>query len=583
MRKLLIILALCCTVGNTAAIFGQTSDDEANRDVLIRAMRAELARSVDKLKLDDLEKPYFIEFALDDAEIYAANATFGAITGAGRTRLRVFNPLVRVGSYDSDNSGYLSFSTGFRAGSGAQTLVLDDDELALRRDIWLATDTTYKQAAEQFAAKVTFLKNKVIPDKQPDFVKVPPMVELLPRMSLEVDEARWTKAVREWSALFRQYPEIQDSGVTFEARAGNSYVVNSEGTLLRRPFMLYSVTVQAQAQAADGLTLNHTRSFNWQSSKELPSNDDVAKLVKQVAVETTALRNAPLFDDKYLGPVLLTGEATGEFFSQMLAPNLSGDRPPLLEDGFIVGSGRLEFADRLNRRVMPKFITVYDDPTAKKDNDVALFGTYHIDDQGVKGEKVPLIENGILRSLLTSRRPRKEMPQLNGHARAASLGAPQSRISNLFVRAKDGKSNDDLTKDFLKACRELELPFCIKITLLTVDPSPTGASLSSPALAYKVYPDGREELVRGVQMGEVTLRVLRDITAAGSDNFTYNTTLSGDYWRGGLPVSISAPPVVIEEMEMKKISGTQQKPALLTHPFFSAKEKGAPPVAGGKN
>ena len=570
MRKLLSLLFIFALAGGFASHV-QAQADDAGQDVLIRAMKAELARSVASLKLADLEKPYFIEFALDDAEIYNAGATFGALTGAGRTRLRLFNPLVRVGNYDSDNSGYFSFGGGNRSGVGAQQLVVDDDELALRRDMWLAADATYKQAAEQFASKTTFLKNKVIEDKIPDFTKTTPTQEVLPRTSLQIDDARWAQAVREWSRLFRQYPEVQDSGITFEARAGNRYLLNSEGTLLRRPFALYTITVQARAQAADGMVLNHSRLINVQSLKDLPSDAEVARVVQQVAAEVTALRNAPVFDTKYLGPVLLVNEAAGEFVAQMLAPNLSGERAPLVEEGFMMGGGRLDFADRLNRPVLSKFLTVYDDPTAKKDDGVDLFGTYRTDDQGVPAQRVNLIENGILRNLLMSRRPRKEFVQSNGHARAASLGAPQARVSNLFVRARDGKSNGDLTQSFLKSCRELELPFCIKITALLPDPSPNGALLSSPLLAYKVFPsDGHEELVRGVQMGEVTLRMLRDITAAGSDNFTYNTVLSGDYWRGGLPVSISTPSLVVEEMEMKKGTATQEKPALLTHPFFSS-------------
>ena len=212
--------------------------NEAEQDVLIRALRAELSRSLGELKLGDLEKPYFIEFTLDDAEIYTASATFGGLTGAGRTRLRIFNPQVRVGHYDSDNSGFLSLSESFRFGGAGSPLVQDDDELALRRDMWLAVDAAYKQAAEKYAGKTAFLKNKVIEEKIPDFTKAAPVTSLAPRVALVLDDARWAKAVRTWSAIFRQYPEIQDSSVTFEARAGNRYLVNTEGTVIRRPFAL---------------------------------------------------------------------------------------------------------------------------------------------------------------------------------------------------------------------------------------------------------------------------------------------------------------------------------------------------------
>jgi hypothetical protein len=557
-----LFLLLCAANANPNSAIRNPQSDE---DVLIRAMRAELSRSMAELQLKDLEKPYFIEFTLDDAEVYSASATFGAVTGAGRTRLRIFNPQVRVGGYDSDNTGFASFSEQFRFGSAGNALVVEDDELALRRDIWLAVDAAYKQAAQKYAGKLAFLKNKVVEEKLPDFTKVAPVTSLAPRAALQLNEARWTKAVRAWSLIFRQFADVQDSSVTFEARAGSRYLVNSEGTVIRRPFALYTITVQAQAQAADGMTLQHSRPVYALSLDALPSDEEIARRVKQTAEEITALRNAPLFDGKYLGPALFAGQAAAEFFDQMLAPNLSGERAPLMEENFVVSGGRLEFADRLNRRVMSPFLSVYDDPTAK-----TLFGAYDVDDQGVAGQRVSLIENGVLRGLLMSRRPRKEFAASNGHGRAATIGAARGQVSNLFVRAREGKTDDELKQELIKNCRDIGLPFCVKITMLTPDPSAFGGQLTPPLLAYKVYAsDGREELVRGLQIGEVTPRVLRDIIFAGRDNVNYNTIVAGDYWRGGLPVGISAPAVVIEEMEMKKSSLAQQKPALLTHPFFT--------------
>ena len=243
MHKLLTVLFI---LGLSLAPMNAQTD----QDVLIRAMQAEMARSLADLKLNNLEKPYFIELSLDDAELYTASATFGGLTGAGRSRFRIFNPQVRVGSYDSDNTGFASFSESFRFGGAGTPLVQDDDELALRRDMWLAIDVAYKQAAERYASKVAFLKNKVLDEKLPDFTKVAPVTSLAPRVSLQLDEARWAKAVKTWSAIFRQFPEINDSSVTFEARAGSRYLVNSEGTVMRRPFALYTITVQAQTQAA---------------------------------------------------------------------------------------------------------------------------------------------------------------------------------------------------------------------------------------------------------------------------------------------------------------------------------------------
>jgi TldD protein len=272
----------------------------------------------------------------------------------------------------------------------------------------------------------------------------------------------------------------------------------------------------------------------------------------------------------------------------VFAPQLSGHRPPLSEQQLAsITAGRGELAERINRPVLPAFLSVLDDPAQLTARNRSLIGSYQVDDQGVKAQRVSLIEQGVLKSLLMSRRPRKNLTNSNGHGRGGG-----AQISNLFIQANDGKTEDELKQEMIKMCKAQSLPFGIVIK--TLDRSGGAASdmdgqilmlsgmggmrrgsISAPMMAYKVYADdGREELFRGITIGEFSVRSLRQITAAGKEGFVLNRLASGggspfSFSLGNIPTSIIAPSVLIEEMELRKPSGAQQKPALLTHPYFS--------------
>jgi TldD protein len=546
--------------------------------------------------LPDVAKPYFLEYAVTDDDSFNATAAFGSLVRSTRGRGRTLSVQVRVGNYDFDNSEFLSQAALFSSAGFPTSLVVEDDYQALRHDIWLATDAAYKQAADQLERKRAFVSNRVEAEKLPDFSREEPVTMIAPRQRLQLDQARWEKQLREWSAIFRQFPEIQDSSITLHVQQVNKYLVNSEGTKTRQPSLLVLLEARASTQAPDGMRLRHSVPFYARSLEALPSADNVARAIRQMAEELTSLRKAPALADAYSGPVLLSGQASAEMFAQSLAPQLSGQRPPLAEQPQLAtmmggSESKSELADRLNRPVLPAFLSVFDDPAQTSANDQAFIGAYQVDDQGVKAQRVTLVERGVLKNLLLARRPIKDMPHSNGHGRAAFFGGAGAQIGSLFIQASEGKSEAELKQELIKMCKTENLPFGIWIKVLDRPGSPgsdalqgimifgMGAprreALSAPVLAYKVYvEDGREELIRGVTVGEFSVRSLRQIAAAGKDTFVHNrmTTGGGSPFGGaggGIPTSIVAPAILLEEMELKKPSGPQQKPSLLTHPYFT--------------
>jgi predicted Zn-dependent protease len=221
--------------------------------------------------------------------------------------------------------------------------------------------------------------------------------------------------------------------------------------------------------------------------------------------------------------------------------------------------------DRMNRPILPPYISVVDDPTVKTVNNRKLIGYYSIDDQGVPAKRVSLVDGGLLTDFLMSRRPGKGRLQSNGHGRNGAPGRETPQISNLIVTAKDGKSLEELKKELLKAAKEERLEYGI---IIRASNTSGNGVIGNPVMTYRVkVSDGKEELVRTGGAGGLNVQGLRHLIAVGNDSTAANRLVG----TGGAetPTSVVAPSVLVEEISLDKPSGTQQKPSLITHPFFS--------------
>jgi TldD protein len=560
MTRLVIMPILPILILLMLPAVSSSQDNSGPADLVMQAMSDELQRSMTELRLQGLESPYFIQYTVLDEEESVAEATFGALTSSTQNRSRMLHAQVRVGDYAFDNSEFMAGPGGSSTGV-LLPIVIEDDYLALRHAMWLATDSAYKQAVEIFSRKRAFVQNKMQGQQTQDFSKESATRSIEAKQAPIFDRGGLEKQLRDWSRIFKEYPAIQDSAVRLIARLTHRYLVNSEGTRVLQPTLLVMLEVEASAQAADGMRIERSTPFYARSFDQLPSPGEVEKSIRELISDLDTVRSAPTLEKDYSGPVLLTGPAAAEMFVRVLAPNLSGQRPPLSERSQQTARGS-ELLDRMNRPVLPLDISVYDDPALREFNGKGLIGFYAIDDQGIPERRVSLIEDGLLVDLLMSRRPGPEGQQSNGHGRSGYPGRETAQVSNLIISAKQAKNYQDLKQALIQLCRAERLQYGLLIKAM--EPSGSG-SMGIPFLTYKVYvSDGREELIRGANAGTLAVQSLRHIQAAGDDSFVANRLLGV---RGAeTPVSVVAPSVLIEEMDLKRPSGAQQKPALLTPP-----------------
>jgi len=510
--------------------------EAAKGDVLLEALLTELDRSKAQLKMDQVQPPYYIEYRVNDVDDFSADAAFGAVRQSERSHLRVLRVVVRIGDYKQDS--YYNRGLG-----SASILPLDNDPIALRRQIWLLTDEAYKSAADAYAEKLSALK-QFTPDPNPvdDFSRAPVVSIVGDMVALKLDQKEWTKTLEEATNLYRQYPEVQIVSATARFTCVNEYFVNSEGTIVRQGRATATVTLNGSTQAADGMRLTRNPFWTEEKPEELPSREELLKESRKMLDSLKALREAPIVEESYRGPVLFAPDAADDIVASLVGTNVLGRKPQLGRPNRTTGA----FATSYKTRVLPKFVTVVDDPTMKTFSGKPLLGSYDVDSEGVKAQSVTLVNSGTLESYLGGRQPIRDFPVSNGHGRANPGGAPFPNLGVLLVKSAEPETSKALTDQMKQMAGEQNKAFGYRVD--TLGPG------NSPRLLYRVYvKDGHEELVRGAVFNELDVRALRnDLTAVGNDPLVSNRV-------SGLPQTVISPSLLFDELEVKRADTTKEK------------------------
>jgi len=531
------LLAVGPACGQQNAMAANSSPSKAaSSDPVLQAMREELDRSKSHLKMDNVPAPYYIEYRLSDVEQYDAEAAFGALREEQRTHQRIVRVVVRVGDYKQDSY--------YGPGIGVATLgPIDNDATTLRWQLWTATDSAYKAASEALAMKRAALRQYTTDQPFDDFAHAPPLESIGPLAKLDFDPKPWRETLEKATALFRGDLKLESLTASARFRAVNQYFVNTEGTVTRDGYAVYLLNEDGSTQAADGMRLQRSPYFTAASPKELPTPEQFQAEMAKMIDTLKALRDAPVVDEDYRGPVLFSPDAASDIFNGMVGGNVLGKRPRPGDSARTTG----DYASNYKSRVLPAFLSVEDDPTLKTFAGKTLIGSYDSDDEGVRAVKVPVIQDGLLVNYLVDREPIRDFTESNGHGRAAPGQSASPNIGNLIVESKQALSPEQLKQKLIDLCRQENKAFGYYVETL-------GGTDYEPRLLYRVYEkDGHQELVRGAVFDELDTRALRnDLVAAGNDSLVGNR-------EGAVPTTVIAPSILFDDLEVKRTDSKNVK------------------------
>jgi len=540
---------------------------EAAPSPVIATMAQELGREMPILS-KETPPAYFIGYILtasDRTEVMGSN---GALLSSEESRSRWLETQVRVGSYDLDNTHKVGNVAPGQGGFGT-SVPLDDAPDVLRRAMWMSTDKQFRTASEGLIKIETSKEVQVqtAEEHAPDFSREKPSVHYGPEVSVHPDRKPWEEKVRLYTRAFRASPQILNSIVTFSATGENQYHVTSEGTRLQFGQVHYRLELFIQGKAPDGMDINRYYNFDWNNPEDAPDDKTVLAEGQVLRKELEALVAAPLVEP-YASPALLTGRATAVFFHEVFGHRAEGFRQKDINEG-------QTFTLKVGKPILPKFLSIYDDPTEKKLGKDILIGYYPYDDEGVPSERVTLVDHGILKDFEMSRQPLTGFPNSNGHGRRQIGAQPVSRQGNLIVESSLAVSNAELRGKLIEEIMRQGKRFGLLIDDIAGGFTFTGrgqpqAFQVQPLVVYKVFPDGRpDELVRGVDIVGTPLVSLTKIVATGDTMETFNGYCGAE--SGSVPVSASAPAILISEMEVQKKETSTDKPPILPPPAHDEK------------
>ena len=528
-------------------------------DPVLITMETELNRAKTDLAKSD-PAPYFLSYSVHDQDVIVIAGSFGGLLTDSAVKRRSADVTMRVGSPELDNTHGQSRSSGMTS----EMLPLDGNAEATSRVLWEMTDRAYKRAAPAFLnVKTNTAVQAEEEDKSPDFSKEQPKVHVGEKLTEPpFDRKQWEEEIRRLSGAFRKYPDVYYATVMLQVSNVNSRMVNSEGSEIATPGASVRLVLEAQTRADDGMDLLRVETFQAPAASGLPSEAELNKKIEKMAVDLKALRSAPVAEP-YAGPAILSGRAAAVFFHEVLGHRLEGHRQRDEEEG-------QTFTKKVGQEVLPKFLSVADDPTKKEIEGVKLAGTYEFDNEGVPAERVEVIQDGVLKNFLMSRMPIKGFQTSNGHGRSQPGLMPTGRQGNLIVTSTQMVPESQLREKLIEEVKKQGKPYGLYFDDIQGGFTLTTRSLPQsfqvlPVIVYKVYADGRpDELVRGVDIVGTPLAALTRIMTTGDKQHVFNGVCGAE--SGSVPVSAAAPAMLFSEMEVQKQAHGRERPPLLPPP-----------------
>ena len=534
---------------------------------VLAVAKTEVDRDFAALK-DQPVAAYYLSYEIADSKVDTVTSSFGALVSSDSNHHRVAHVSVRVGDFALDNTHPIRNAEG-KIGAALSvslsqvSVPFDDDPLPIRLVLWDETNKVYKSAVTQLAAAKTDNGIQIErEDKSDDFSHERPEQSVEPIPAMPFDRKLWEERTRRYTQPFHRYGDLYNATATITADQEVRWFVSSDGAAIQSSTTYYRLMIQATSKADDGMILPRYESYAAFTPEGLPDDATVLKAVDKMIADLKALRVAPVVDP-YTGPAILSGRATAVFFHEVFGHRVEGQRQKGEDEG-------QTFTKMVGQPVLPSFLSVDFDPTLKHYGGVDLVGSYSFDDEGVRARPVVAVKDGILTSFLMSRAPIAGFPNSNGHGRAQAGMKPVARQSNLVIVNSKPVTREQMKRLLIAQIKQQNKPFGLLFDdiqggfTLTIRALPNAFEVL-PIMVYRIYPDGREQLVRGVNLVGTPLAAFSKIVAADDEKAVFNGVCGAE--SGWVPVSASGPGILISQIEVQKNTKSQERPPILPAPL----------------
>jgi predicted Zn-dependent protease len=533
-------------------------------DPVLPVMQQELDRNLQNLKKTQTP-PYFLSYQLTDNRGIQIAASFGALTSSTDQTTRLLDLDLRVGDYSLDNTHPVRDASAFRDMGDRferQKVPLDDNPEALRVALWRETERKYRGAVQALQQVKANVQVKVAAeDRSGDFSREGPETYSEPLAPFSFDAAAWEQKLRKFTAPFAQHKEIIENGALVIAEVETRRYVNSDGSRIQISSPFYRLVISATAKADDGMELPLHQTYMSFRPEGLPGDDVVLKDVNHMVEILLALVKAPLAEP-YTGPAILSGRASAVFFHEIFGHRIEGQRQKNEDEA-------QTFKKKINQAVLPGFLNVYSDPSLKSYAGTELVGYYPYDDEGVNARRVTVVDQGILKNFLMSRAPIEGFDRSNGHGRRQQGYKVVARQSNLVVESSQQVSRAELKRLLIEQIQVANKPYGLYFEDIAGGFTFTQRVLPNafnvrPTVVYRIYPDGKEELVRGVDLIGTPLIAFSKISAADDQIAVFNGVCGAE--SGWVPVSASSPGLLVSQIEVQRKEKSQERAPILPPP-----------------
>ncbi|WP_158576658.1 metallopeptidase TldD-related protein [Parabacteroides sp. AM08-6] len=566
MKKLHLYIGGMALMLSTGTISVAASTPE--EDPISKSIQTEIQRGMEGLKLDNVVSPCFIDYRMNALENLNIKAIQGALVFSNSRAYYNGMANVLVGDYAMNNLNFVASFRDLYNYNYPNRMVYGNDDQAIRTELWRILDGQYKNAAERYNNKLSILKQTELPEEEkniPDFQQMNPVKAFYPAQPLKYDMEKLNEYIKEASRIFAGNTDINDSHVRIYAGSADVRYCNSEGSVCRYPNNLIALFIYTRGKTADGQEIAMNNCYPYDSFDDIPSLDELKEMCRQQAKLMHDRITAPQIEEAYVGPVLFEGEAVADLVGKLLVNNDNGiiaQRKPIATpeikmyysgNSAITGNALEGF---MNKKVISRNLSLESMSGTEEYNGKRLFGYYPVDAQGVTPDKnCPLIQDGVLVNMLTSRTPTLKLHNSNGHARATIDG----RLTGIYpgvlrLSGKQTVSDSELRKKLIDAAKEEDYSYAYIIRKLDND---------TPVQIYRVnVADGSETLIRGAIMKDLMLRSLKRVSGVSDKEIICNRIYNDVKTSYIIPSAI-----LLEEVDIVKNNKIDfQKPYVVSRP-----------------